>query len=98
MIENDAVKQFKNYWDVKQFKNYWEWQHQLLAKYFMENDRTVWTSPDIKKLDPAELKGILAYTNTAQSKSEDSASDETSTQSPATEDTPPAEPPRLIIS
>jgi hypothetical protein len=46
MFKNDAVKQFKNYW---------EWQHWLQAKYFMENDKTVWTNTEIKKLDPADL-------------------------------------------
>jgi hypothetical protein len=63
----------------------------------MENDMTVWTSTEIKELDPAELKGILAYTDGSQSKSEDSSADTASTESPAAEDTPPAKPARPII-
>jgi hypothetical protein len=87
MFKNDAVKQFKNYW---------EWQHWLQAKYFMENDKTVWTNTEIKKLDPADLKGILAYTDTPRSKAEDSSADKTSTESPAPET--PANPARSLIS
>ncbi|KAJ7318795.1 hypothetical protein DFH08DRAFT_754688 [Mycena albidolilacea] len=67
------------------FKNYWEWQHWLQAKYFMENDKTVWTSTEIKKLDPADLKDILSYTDTARSKAEDSSADKASMESPAPE-------------
>ncbi|KAJ7830412.1 hypothetical protein B0H14DRAFT_2593325 [Mycena olivaceomarginata] len=79
------------------FKNYWEWQYWVQPKYFMENDMTVWTSTEIKELDSAELRDILAYTDGSQSKSEDSSADIASTESPAAEDAPPAKPARPII-
>ncbi|KAJ7240155.1 hypothetical protein B0H12DRAFT_57866 [Mycena haematopus] len=75
------------------FKNYWKWDNWLQPKYFMENDMTVWTSDTIRALDPSELVGILAYTDTPGSKSDDSSPDTPSsvvvaTESAANEGTP----------
>ncbi|KAF8183486.1 hypothetical protein K438DRAFT_1974964 [Mycena galopus ATCC 62051] len=46
------------------FKNYWEWGNGFQLKYFTENDTTVWTSDTIGKMEPSQLEGILAYTDT----------------------------------
>ncbi|KAJ6488966.1 hypothetical protein C8R45DRAFT_993286 [Mycena sanguinolenta] len=78
------------------FKNYWRWDHWIQAKYFMENDMRTWTGNRIRELDPSELVGILAYTDTSRSKANKSpdttSSDSLAPESVTGEDTPTADP------
>ncbi|KAJ7805438.1 hypothetical protein B0H14DRAFT_2611348, partial [Mycena olivaceomarginata] len=52
------------------FKHYWEWQDWVRPKYFMEADLVfrIPVSDEITEFEPSELTGILAYTDTIQTK------------------------------
>ncbi|KAJ6522297.1 hypothetical protein B0H19DRAFT_1203097 [Mycena capillaripes] len=88
------------------FKKYWEWQDWLQPKYFMENNKTAWSSVNtVRELDPSELKPeILIHTNAGpKPKPDESSSDSTYTtpvhsspvvpESSIADAAPPAEPP-----
>ncbi|KAJ7743338.1 hypothetical protein B0H16DRAFT_1010259 [Mycena metata] len=66
------LKQTFEWYSCGLFKNYREWDDPTNTKYFRASDMSVWTSGDtIRELDPAELAGILVYTDKPDSKSEE---------------------------
>ncbi|KAF7375650.1 hypothetical protein MSAN_00454100 [Mycena sanguinolenta] len=78
------------------FKNYWQWDNWLQTKHFMENDMKAWTGDTIRELDPSELVGILAYTDTPGPKtnepSDTTTSDSVAIESATGEGTPITDP------
>ncbi|KAJ7846703.1 hypothetical protein B0H14DRAFT_2583962 [Mycena olivaceomarginata] len=70
------------------FKHYWEWQDWVRPKYFMEADLVfrIPVSDEITEFEPSELTGILAYTDTIQTKlSSDAPPPVASSPAPAVE-------------
>ncbi|KAF7375648.1 hypothetical protein MSAN_00453900 [Mycena sanguinolenta] len=76
------------------FKNYWQWDNWLQTKHFMENDMRAWTGDTIRELDPSELVGILAYTDTPGPKANEPSDTTTSVaiESATGEGTPTTDP------
>ncbi|KAJ7030122.1 hypothetical protein C8F04DRAFT_738812 [Mycena alexandri] len=63
------LKQAFEWYSCGLFKNYREWDDVTNTTYFKTSDMSVWTSGNaIRELDPADLAGILTYTDKPASK------------------------------
>ncbi|KAJ7743345.1 hypothetical protein B0H16DRAFT_1859871 [Mycena metata] len=68
------LKQAFEWYSCGLFKNYREWDDVTDLKYFKTSDMSVWTSGNIiRELDPADLAGVLVYTDKPDSKESEGA-------------------------